>query len=87
MGRITGAEPHPEAEGLTVCQVDVGGRTRPVGDGRAQRAPRDAGARGPGGSALPGLGGPVAGATVRGVLSEGVLCSEGSSGSPTITPG
>jgi len=76
VGRITGAEPHPEAEGLTVCRVDVGGRTVQSVTGATNARPGMLVPVALAGASLPGLGGPVRETPVRGVLSEAVLCSE-----------
>ncbi len=75
-GRILTIEPHPAADALVVCRVEVG-RTKSltivtgapdirVGDVVPVAAP---------GSSLPG-GWRIEAAELRGVLSEGMLCSE-----------
>jgi len=76
VGRITGARPHPEADALTVCEVDLGGRTLCSVTGAPNAR---AGLLVPvalPGATLPGLAGAVKETAVRGVLSEVVLCSE-----------
>src|SRR5437667_8833853 len=75
VGRLIGLEPHPDADGLLLCQLDVGGTGRVVVSG----APRLAvGQLVP--VALPGArladGQETAAIGIRGVESAGVLCSE-----------
>src|SRR5262245_22975766 len=76
VGRIAAVEPHPQADRLTVCRVDVG-NAEPVvivSGAPGLRAGRLVpvalvGARLPGGTQ-------VEATTLRGVLSAGMLCSE-----------
>lgn len=75
VGRITAIGPHPNADRLRICQVDVGkGRSRTIVCGAANAA---AGLKVP--AALPGAvlpnGAAIKEAAVRGVASEGMLCS------------
>jgi phenylalanyl-tRNA synthetase beta chain len=74
VGRVLAVERHPNADRLTVCEVDVG-RSEPVSVvcGAPNATP---GITVP--CALPGArlpGGPIKKAAVRGVESEGMLCS------------
>lgn len=75
VGRIETVDAHPDAERLRVCRVDLGGTPRTIvsaapGLAAGQRVP----------VALPGAtlpdGRAIAAATLRGITSEGVLCSE-----------
>src|ERR1051326_2850505 len=76
VGRLIGLEPHPAADGLFLCQVDVGGAGRAVvvsgapGLAVGQLVP----------IALPGArladGKETAAIGIRGIESAGVLCSE-----------
>ncbi|MFP4476347.1 MAG: phenylalanine--tRNA ligase subunit beta [Desulfatibacillaceae bacterium] len=74
-GRIVDSTPHPEADKLSVCRVDAGGREYAVVCGAPNAAP---GLVAP--LALPGTelpdGTEVGEARIRGVLSSGMLCSE-----------
>jgi phenylalanyl-tRNA synthetase beta chain len=75
VGEITAVVPHPDAERLRICQVDVGsGRTLQVVCGAPNAA---VGMRVPcalDGASLPG-GNTIRRATMRGVESHGMLCS------------
>ncbi len=75
VGRVIRVEPHPHADRLKVCQVDVGGgETVTIVCGAANVA---AGMRVPAaraGATLPG-GAQIRTASLRGVESQGMLCS------------
>src|SRR6185503_8152051 len=76
VGRLTAVEPHPDADRLAVCKVDLGGKAPiVVVSGAPDLA---AGQLVP--VALPGArladGRTTAAADIRGVTSAGVLCSE-----------
>src|SRR6185437_4723251 len=74
VGEITGVASHPDADRLRVCDVDVGGETLQVVCGAPNAAP---GMRVPcalEGATLPG-GTTIARTAMRGVESQGMLCS------------
>ncbi len=75
VGRLTQITPHPNADKLKICRVDIGNKTIPVVCG----APNvQVGAKFPcalAGTCLPG-GITVEPAVIRGTASEGMLCSE-----------
>jgi phenylalanyl-tRNA synthetase beta chain len=75
VGRVVDVEPHPQADRLTVCQVDVG-RAQPLAIvcGAPNVAPGVLAPCALIGAELPG-GRVIERATVRGVQSEGMLCS------------
>lgn len=75
VGRISVIESHPNADNLKLCHVDIGGRTIPVVCG----APNvEINMKVP--CALPGAvlpsGATIQKNTIRGLVSEGMLCSE-----------
>jgi phenylalanyl-tRNA synthetase beta chain len=73
VGEVLSVERHPEAERLTVCQVDVGVAPLTVVCGAANVR---AGVKVPtalAGARLPGM--EIKAATVRGIVSNGMLCS------------
>ncbi len=75
VGRIKSVAPHPNADRLKVCEVELGDRTAAIVCGAPNAAPD---MKAP--CALPGTELPsgltVANNTIRGVVSEGMLCSE-----------
>ncbi len=74
-GRILSIEPHPDAERLTVCRLDMGSRSSTVVCGASNIKEGDiVPVAGPG-VRLPGDK-VIEAATIRGVPSEGMLCSE-----------
>ena len=76
VGRITKVEPHPDADSLKICQVDLGERTvQSVSGAPNVRVGLVTPVALPG-ATLPGLEGEVAEVSVRGVPSRAVLCSE-----------
>lgn len=76
VGKIVEKKPHPDSDTLAICQVDVGGRrVQSVSGAPNVREGLLVPVALPG-ATLPGLEGAVAEATVRGVASEAVLCSE-----------
>jgi len=74
VGRITGVEPHPDADRLRVCTVDVGGRSLRIVCGAPNAAVDMVVPTALEGATLPG-GQAIARATMRGVESHGMLCS------------
>jgi phenylalanyl-tRNA synthetase beta chain len=75
-GRLAAVEPHPGAEHLRVCRLELGGDTSAVVvSGAPNLAPGDVVPVALAGATLPG-GEQVTAAELRGVRSEGVLCSE-----------
>src|SRR5882672_5079776 len=92
VGEVLKVERHPDADRLTVCQVNVGGKTLTMVCGAPNVAP---GIKAP--AALPGANLPAVSikiTKVRGVESHGMLCSakdlglaEGSAGLLILPPG
>jgi len=74
-GRIVARDRHPEADGLWVCRVDAGAGERTVLCGAENVGVGDRVPVALPGARLPG-GKRIEAATIRGVLSEGMLCSE-----------
>jgi phenylalanyl-tRNA synthetase beta chain len=75
--RVVGKEPHPKGAALNLVTVDRGGVEQSVVCG-ASNVPAPGGlvVLAPLGATLPGMDGPLAPREIRGVLSEGMLCSE-----------
>lgn len=76
VGRIVDVRPHPDAETLRICSVDVGGRVLQAVTGAPNAAAGMLVAAALPGATLPGIEGTVREASLRGVRSECVLCSE-----------
>jgi len=74
VGRVAVVEPHPNADTLSVCEVDAGTETVQVVCGAPNVRPGLVGALAKSGAVLPGGNG-VETANLRGVASEGMLCS------------
>ena len=74
VGRIDSIEPHPEADKLKLCRVDVGGETLQVVCGAPNVALGMLAPTARVGARLPGVDS-VAEARIRGVESQGMLCS------------
>ena len=74
VGRITAVAPHPNADRLRVCTVDVGHATLQIVCGAPNAAPGMLVPAALAGATLPG-GQAIAQATMRGVESQGMLCS------------
>jgi len=75
VGRIIEVTPHPDADKLTICRVAVGARSRQVVCGAPNvRAGLAVAVALPGARLPSGL--EVGEATIRGALSQGMLCSE-----------
>jgi phenylalanyl-tRNA synthetase beta chain len=75
VGRLTAVAPHPQAERLWCCRVDVGGELLDVVSGApGLRVGRRVAVARPG--AVLASGTVVAAAEIRGVVSSGLLCSE-----------
>jgi phenylalanyl-tRNA synthetase beta chain len=74
VGRITSVEPHPNAERLRVCSVDVGNATLRIVCGAPNAAKDMLVPTALEGATLPGEHA-IARATMRGVESHGMLCS------------
>jgi phenylalanyl-tRNA synthetase beta chain len=87
VGTVQQVEPHPDAERLRVCQVDAGdGRVRTIVCGAANVAAGMRVAVALPGAHLPG-GVAIGQSTVRGVASEGMLCSGQELGLEESSPG
>lgn len=74
-GRILEIQPHPAADKLVICRVDVGQRKVSIVTGAPNVAPGLTVPVALPGAVLPG-GQAIEAALFRGVLSEGMLCSE-----------
>jgi phenylalanyl-tRNA synthetase beta chain len=76
LGKILAAEPHPNADRLRVCQVDLGGeRPATIVCGAANARPGLLVPVATPGTHLPAVNLTIAKAEKRGVLSEGMICS------------
>jgi phenylalanyl-tRNA synthetase beta chain len=75
VGRVESVEPHPQAEALTLCRVEAGGESFQVVCGAPNVEPGGFYPFAPPGSRLPS-GTEIRRAQIRGVESEGMLCSE-----------
>jgi len=75
VGEVLSVEPHPDADKLTVCRVEVGdGRPRQIVCGAPNVSPGMKAPVAPPGASLPD-GTTIEKARLRGVESEGMLCS------------
>src|SRR5512143_3910686 len=74
VGRIASIRPHPDADKLTVCDVDTGSEILPIVCGAKNVAEGDKVPLALVGAALPGV--KIHKAKLRGVTSYGMLCSE-----------
>ncbi len=79
VGRIAGLEKHPNADRLSLCRVDDGEGVRPVVCGARNMKAGDCVVLAKPGAVLPG-GVKIKAAKLRGVRSEGMLCSAGELG-------
>jgi phenylalanyl-tRNA synthetase beta chain len=75
LGKVVVCEPHPDADKLTVCQVDVGLETLNIVCGAPNVAEGQIVAVAPIGTVLPG-GLKIKKGKIRGVVSEGMICAE-----------
>ena len=76
VGAVVAAEPHPDADKLKVCIVETGaGRVQVVCGAPNARAGMK-GVFAPAGSHIPGTGMDLKAGVIRGVESNGMLCSE-----------
>lgn len=82
IGRIQSVEPHPDADNLLVCRVDVGDRVLTVVTGAANPRPQAWVVAAPPGSRLPG-GQELGTRALRGIDSEGMLCATWELGLPS----
>ncbi len=76
VGYVASAEPHPNADRLRLCRVDDGGGIHQVVCGAPNARPGMKGAFAPPGSYIPATGMILKPARIRGVDSNGMLCSE-----------
>ncbi|MBC8337838.1 MAG: phenylalanine--tRNA ligase subunit beta [Rhodospirillales bacterium] len=76
VGHVTAAEKHPDADKLTVCQVDDGSTTHEVVCGAPNARAGLTGVFAPSGSYIPGTGITLKPTEIRGVTSNGMLLSE-----------
>ncbi|MGC6485320.1 MAG: phenylalanine--tRNA ligase subunit beta [Candidatus Puniceispirillales bacterium] len=76
IARIVAAEKHPEADKLKVCQVDTGSETLEVVCGAPNARAGLVGVFAPVGAYVPGIDLTLSQAEIRGVTSNGMMCSE-----------
>ncbi|MSO64189.1 MAG: phenylalanine--tRNA ligase subunit beta [Alphaproteobacteria bacterium] len=76
VGQVERCERHPDADKLSVCQVDIGGAKMQVVCGAPNARTGLKGVFAPVGSTLPGTGLLLKASKIRGVESNGMLCSE-----------
>lgn len=76
VARVVSTEPHPNADRLRVCQVDTGHEMTQVVCGAPNARAGLIGVFAPPGTWIPGSGFALKVATIRGVESRGMLCSE-----------
>jgi phenylalanyl-tRNA synthetase beta chain len=76
IARVVDAKQHPQADRLRVCQVDTGNGTMEVVCGAPNARTGLVGVFAPLGSYIPGTGITLEKKPVRGVVSNGMLCSE-----------
>ncbi|MDI3297676.1 MAG: phenylalanine--tRNA ligase subunit beta [Bacillota bacterium] len=83
VARLAAVEPHPQADQLRLCRLDVGlGREVQVVSGAPNLRAGMLGVWAPPGARLPGRPEPLAATRFRGVLSEGMLCAGDELGLP-----
>lgn len=73
VGLVTDTKSHPDADKLRVCQVDIGAHTLQIVCGAPNVATGQKVVVAPVGTILPGL--EIKAATIRGVESQGMICS------------
>jgi len=76
VGHVVSAEPHPDADRLRVCRVDTGNEVVQVVCGAPNARAGMKGVFARSGLTIPGTGVKLKAATIRGVDSNGMLCSE-----------
>ncbi len=86
VGRILEITPHPDADKLSLCKVDIGTETKAIVCGAANISEDDLVPVALPGVELPGLG-KIEPGRIRGEVSEGMLCSEAELAIGTKTSG
>ncbi|NQV79610.1 MAG: phenylalanine--tRNA ligase subunit beta, partial [Alphaproteobacteria bacterium] len=76
IGEVRDCSSHPDADKLKVCQVDIGALTVQVVCGAPNAKAGMKGVFAPAGTVVPGTGLHLKKAKIRGVESNGMLCSE-----------
>ncbi|MDA0367956.1 MAG: phenylalanine--tRNA ligase subunit beta [Proteobacteria bacterium] len=76
IGEVADCSPHPDADKLKVCQVNIGAQTVQVVCGAPNAKAGMKGVFAPAGTVVPGTGLHLKKAKIRGVESNGMLCSE-----------
>jgi len=76
VGEVMSCEQHPDADRLRVCVVDTGSETTQVVCGAPNAREGMKGVFAPSGTYIPGTGVNLKSAKIRGVESNGMLCSE-----------
>jgi phenylalanyl-tRNA synthetase beta chain len=75
VARVVEVEDHPNADKLALAALDVGGEERRVVAGVRNMVAGDLVPYAPPGATLPGFDGPLERRTIRGEVSDGMLCS------------
>ncbi|MEE8371823.1 MAG: phenylalanine--tRNA ligase subunit beta [Sphingomonadales bacterium] len=76
VAEVISVEPHPDADRLKVCQVDTGSGTVQVVCGAPNARAGMKGVFAAAGTTIPGTGLELKSTKIRGVVSNGMLCSE-----------
>jgi len=76
VGAVVDARPHPDADRLQVCTVDTGGERLQVVCGAPNARAGIRAVFAPSGTTVPGTGFELKKAVIRGVESNGMMCSE-----------
>jgi phenylalanyl-tRNA synthetase beta chain len=76
IAKITKAEKHPNADNLKVCQIDTGSGTAEVVCGAPNAEAGLVGVFAPVGAYVPGIDLTLTAADIRGITSNGMMCSE-----------
>ncbi len=87
VGKVASRERHPNADKLSLCQVDTGAGTEQIVCGAANFQAGDKVAVCLPGGLLPGRDEPLSAAVIRGVESRGMMCSEAELGLSTEAEG
>ncbi len=75
VARVVSAEQHPNADKLKLCRVDIGGKEVQVVCGAPNAHAAMLGVFAPVGSVIPRTGAVLKASAIRGVESQGMLCS------------
>ncbi len=86
IGRTIACEPHPDSDHMSVCQVDVGDETLQIVCGAANVAADQTVIAAKVGAVLPG-GFKIGKRKLRGIASQGMICSKAELGLEDASPG